>query len=89
MELSSSIDNSYGTTEACVDVCRNAYVTPTTDPSNIGYPIGTHLWVVEPGNYNQLAPVGCPGELLISGPTLARGYLNDEEKNPWSIHRWR
>lgn len=40
----------------------------------------THLWVVEPANYSRLAPVGCTGELLISGPTLARGYLNDEEK---------
>jgi amino acid adenylation domain-containing protein len=72
--------NSYGPTEACVDACRNAHITPITDPNNIGYPIGTHLWVVEPGNHSQLAPVGCPGELLISGPTLARGYLNDEEK---------
>jgi amino acid adenylation domain-containing protein len=87
--------NSYGPTEACVDACRNAHITPTTDPNNIGYPIGTHLWVVEPGNYSRLAPIGCPGELLISGPTLARGYLNDEEKTsrafidgstfPWSL----
>ena len=72
--------NSYGPTEACVDACRNTHIRPTTDPNNIGYPIGTHLWVVEPANYNQMAPIGCPGELLISGPTLARGYLNDEEK---------
>ncbi|KAL8656289.1 MAG: hypothetical protein Q9226_002718 [Calogaya cf. arnoldii] len=72
--------NSYGPTETCVDACRNAHITSNTDPSNIGYPIGTHLWVVEPDDRNRLAPVGCPGELLVSGPTLARGYLNDEEK---------
>lgn len=87
--------NSYGPTEVCVDACRNTHITPTTDPNNIGYPIGTHLWVVEPANYNQLAPIGCPGELLISGPKLARGYLNDEEQTrkafidgstfPWNL----
>ena len=71
--------NSYGPTETCVDACRNANITQSTDPSNIGHPIGTHLWVVEPSNYHQLSPVGCPGELLISGPTLAIGYLNNQE----------
>jgi acyl-coenzyme A synthetase/AMP-(fatty) acid ligase len=50
------------------------------DPNNIGFAIGTHLWVVERGNYNSLAPIGCPGELLISGPTLARGYFKDEAR---------
>ncbi|KAL8998121.1 MAG: hypothetical protein Q9169_002742 [Polycauliona sp. 2 TL-2023] len=72
--------NSYGPTETCVDACRNACITSSTDPNNIGYPIGTHLWVVEPGNRHRLAPIGCPGELLVSGPTLAQGYLNDQEK---------
>ena len=28
----------------------------------------------------QLLPVGTVGELLVEGPILARGYLNDEEK---------
>ena len=72
--------NSYGPTESCVDACRNAHISSATDPNNIGYPIGTHLWVVEPENYGKLAPIGCPGELFISGPTLARGYLDDEER---------
>ncbi|KAI4127328.1 MAG: hypothetical protein LQ338_003251 [Usnochroma carphineum] len=70
--------NSYGPTETCVDACRNAHVTANTDSSDIGHAIGTHLWVVEPGNRNRLAPIGCPGELLVSGPTLARGYLGDD-----------
>jgi non-ribosomal peptide synthetase component F len=25
-------------------------------------------------------PIGCKGELLIEGPILSRGYLNDPEK---------
>ena len=74
--------NDYGPTEACIEACMNPNVTIDDDPNNIGYADGeaTHLWVVEPTNYSRLAPVGCTGELLISGPTLARGYLNDEEK---------
>ncbi|KAL9602071.1 MAG: hypothetical protein Q9219_002067 [cf. Caloplaca sp. 3 TL-2023] len=72
--------NSYGSTETCVDACRNAHVQFDTDPSNIGFPISTHLWVVKPGNRSQLAPLRCPGELLISGPTLAQGYFNDQQK---------
>ena len=74
--------NDYGPTEACIDACMNPNVSLGDDPNNIGYGDGdaTHLWVVEPADYSKLAPVGCLGELLISGPTLARGYLNDEEK---------
>lgn len=31
-------------------------------------------------NHEQLVPVGSVGELLVEGPILARGYLNDAEK---------
>ncbi|XP_044723972.1 AMP-binding enzyme domain-containing protein [Hirsutella rhossiliensis] len=73
--------NSYGPTETCFDACRNPHVTIDGDPNNIGFAIGTHLWVVELGNYGSLAPVGSAGELLISGPTLARGYLKDQQRS--------
>ncbi|KAM0430163.1 hypothetical protein ACHAPT_006171 [Fusarium lateritium] len=72
--------NSYGPTETCVDACRNPTVTTSSDPNNIGFSIGTYLWVVNRDDYNSPAPIGCPGELLISGPTLARGYFKDEER---------
>ena len=78
--------NSYGPTETCVDASRNADIGPTTDPNNIGYPIGTHLWVTEIDSYHRLAPIGCPGELLISGPKLALGYLNDDRENTAEIY---
>ncbi|KAL8640611.1 MAG: hypothetical protein Q9228_002487 [Teloschistes exilis] len=73
------IVNSYGPTETCVDACQNSTVTSKTNPNDIGFPIGTHLWVVEPENRARLVPIGVSGELLVSGPKLARGYLNDEE----------
>ncbi len=34
----------------------------------------------EPHDHHVLSPVGLVGELLIEGPGLATGYLNDKEK---------
>lgn len=50
------------------------------DSKNIGHPAGCRYWVVQPDNHDRLVPLGCPGELLIEGPLVARGYLNDAEK---------
>lgn len=46
----------------------------------LGAPLSSCFWVVDPKDYNHLVPIGAPGELLIEGPLLARGYLNDIEK---------
>ena len=37
-------------------------------------------WIVDQSNHDRLTPIGCVGELLIEGPILARGYLNEQEK---------
>ncbi|KHO11361.1 ATP-dependent DNA helicase PIF1 [Metarhizium robertsii ARSEF 23] len=55
------------------------HVTMVTDPNNIGDPFASRAWGVDPEDYSRLAPVGCKGELLLSGPTLACRYLNDDE----------
>jgi amino acid adenylation domain-containing protein/non-ribosomal peptide synthase protein (TIGR01720 family) len=72
--------NGYGPTEASVASVLNSNVTPTTDCKDIGLPIGVRSWVVNPENHDELVPVGCPGELLLEGPTLARCYVNNTEK---------
>ncbi|EFQ92914.1 hypothetical protein PTT_09891 [Pyrenophora teres f. teres 0-1] len=36
--------------------------------------------MVDPENHERLAPLGSMGELLVEGPILARGYLNDVNK---------
>lgn len=53
--------------------------------SVLGIPLASCFWVVDPKNYNRLCPIGAPGELLIEGPLLARGYLNDEAKTQKSF----
>lgn len=37
-------------------------------------------WIVDTNNVNKLSPIGTTGELLLDGPALARGYLNDSAK---------
>ncbi|KAJ5289626.1 kinase-like protein [Penicillium atrosanguineum] len=72
--------NGYGPTEASVASVLNSHVTPDTDCKNIGLPIGVRAWLVDPENHDELVPVGCPGELLLEGPTLARCYVNNPQK---------
>lgn len=77
--------NAYGPTETCVDAAINNAVTLNTSPNNIGRVDSCPAWILQLDNDHQLASLGCVGELAISGPTLARGYLNDEEKTNTSF----
>lgn len=72
--------NGYGPTEASVAAVINSHVTSETDCKDIGLPAGVHCWISDPSDHDRLVPVGCIGELLLEGPTLARCYLNNPEK---------
>ncbi|KAJ4356118.1 uncharacterized protein N0V89_004146 [Didymosphaeria variabile] len=72
--------NGYGPCESTLYATLNPQLGKNGQPSNVGHGLHTKLWVVEPGNPDNLAPVGCSGELLLEGPLLARYYLNDAEK---------
>ncbi|KAJ5220192.1 non-ribosomal peptide synthetase [Penicillium chermesinum] len=72
--------NSVGPSECTIIAVASGPLTDPTQAANVGYPTGTRLWVTLPTDPNQLCPVGVPGELLIEGPMLSRGYLNDAEK---------
>ncbi|KAF2119371.1 hypothetical protein BDV96DRAFT_486547 [Lophiotrema nucula] len=69
----------YGPSEASINSAWKDFKSGG-EPTNIGYAIGSISWVVDPDNRNRLVPIGCKGELLIEGPILSRGYLNDPEK---------
>lgn len=72
--------NTYGPTETTV-VATVADVTdynPDSKSVPIGKPLKNCSVVVLDKNL-QLAPLGSVGELYISGPSLAEGYLNREE----------
>ncbi|KAL7780713.1 hypothetical protein CFE70_010738 [Pyrenophora teres f. teres 0-1] len=71
--------NGYGPTECCI-VCAGYTTTQAFTTGTIGRAIASVSWVVDPENHHKLAPLGSVGELLVEGPILARGYLNDAEK---------
>ncbi|CAH0037403.1 unnamed protein product [Clonostachys rhizophaga] len=64
---------------------HNNLVGENGRPFDIGIPLASALWVVNPENIKELVPVGCVGELLIQGPMLARGYINvsAEQASNW------
>lgn len=73
--------NGYGPSETCVFSVINENIRRDyTTPDMIGSAIGGACWIVDPENHSKLVPFGAVGELLIEGPTLARGYLDDPER---------
>ncbi|KAK8104886.1 uncharacterized protein PG998_011919 [Apiospora kogelbergensis] len=76
------VSNGYGPTE-CTVVC--VLEASNHKPGRIGKGVGSICWVVDPDDHHRLAPVGAPGELLIEGPCLARGYINQEDRTRGSF----
>lgn len=75
-----SFSNLYGPAECTIYSAYKGQVGKNGTISNIGYGMASSYWIVEPNNRDRLAPVGTIGELLIEGPLVARGYLNDPER---------
>ena len=70
-----SLRETYGPTECSVLATVNLDLAG--DPRNIGRESASVCWIVDAGDHNKLLPVGAIGELVIEGPILGRGYLND------------
>ena len=79
--------NGYGPSECAVIAAGNSHIIEGMDPARIGHAVGGYCWIVDPNNHNRLAPIGSVGELLVEGPILARGYLNDEQRTAESFVR--
>ncbi|EUC31159.1 hypothetical protein COCCADRAFT_6918 [Bipolaris zeicola 26-R-13] len=75
-----SVVGQYGPSEASINSAFKDFSDGRGEATNIGKAIGCVAWVVDPENRNRLMPIGCKGELLLEGPILSRGYLNDAEK---------
>jgi len=76
------IVNAYGPTEAADDVCQGVVAVPldaqcTTVP--IGVPLDNMSVMVLDAN-RQLAPIGVPGEIAVSGIGVGAGYWRQPER---------
>lgn len=86
----STMENIYGPTELTV-ACTGYRWNPETSPAECEQglvPIGTPFEGMEAlvvDEHLQEVPAGVPGELIMTGPQMARGYLDDPEKTAKSF----
>ncbi len=68
------ISNAYGATETSDDVFHLVLDTVDTDSTPTGKPIrNARVYIVDP--WDNLCPVGVPGELCVGGIAVGRGYV--------------
>jgi len=70
--------NHYGPTEITIGCCTHLLDLKTSADIPIGKPFLHGLCSLR-DRYGNPVPTGTPGELYISGPGIARGYLNQAE----------
>ncbi|KAF7169584.1 hypothetical protein CNMCM5623_002226 [Aspergillus felis] len=76
--------NAYGPAE-CSVVATVQPCARWDDPSNIGRSHSSHCWIVNPTDHHQLQALGAVGELVISGPIVGRGYLDQPEQTSFVL----
>lgn len=72
--------NCYGPAESggCI---AHMYRNSQSQPGTIGRPLPfATCWIADTSRSDRLASVGAIGELVVEGPSLARGYLKDPER---------
>lgn len=75
-----TVFNGYGPSECSIYNAITKPIENEQQAQEIGHAVGCCFWIVDSDNYNRLSPAGAPGELLIEGPHLGRGYLHETEQ---------
>jgi amino acid adenylation domain-containing protein len=83
----------YGPCECTIGCTINSSAATGRDYISIGKGNGAAIWIVNPSDHESLMPVGAVGELLVEGPIVGQGYLNDPDKTaaafiedpPWLV----
>ncbi|KAI2786901.1 hypothetical protein POX_g09297 [Penicillium oxalicum] len=79
---STKLINQYGMGEAAVCCAFNDNVhSENSSPATIGKPSSGAIWIIDPTDPEKLVPVGAIGEVVIEGPHLARGYLDQSHES--------
>lgn len=73
--------NAYGPSECTVGCTINNQVGRDGKRQvTIGKGVGAAIWIVDAADHNRLVPLGAIGELVVEGPIVGPGYLDDPEK---------
>jgi amino acid adenylation domain-containing protein len=81
------LTNGYGPTE-CSVLSSQEHDFSKIELGSIGKPTSCRYWVMNRACREKVAPVGALGELLIEGPNVGAGYLNNESETRRSfVHR--
>ncbi|KAF4463820.1 non-ribosomal peptide synthetase [Fusarium albosuccineum] len=72
--------NAYGPSECTIMSTFNDSPSSPEDATSIGFGAGLVTWIADSDNHDRLLPPGCIGELLLEGPLVGQGYLNDPTK---------
>ncbi|KFY06512.1 hypothetical protein V492_08014 [Pseudogymnoascus sp. VKM F-4246] len=70
----------YGPCECTIGCTVNSSAATGRDYVSIGPGNGAAIWITNPDDHETLMPVGAVGELLVEGPIVGQGYLNDPNK---------
>lgn len=70
----------YGPCECTIGCTINSSAATGRDYISIGRGNGAAIWIANPTDHESLMPVGAVGELLVEGPIVGQGYLNDPDK---------
>ncbi|GAP85249.1 putative lysergyl peptide synthetase [Rosellinia necatrix] len=68
--------NQYGMGEVAICCALNTKLDPVGG-AKVGRPSTGTIWLVDPSTPNKLMPIGAVGEIMVEGPHLSRGYLDD------------
>ncbi|KAG6008108.1 NRPS protein [Claviceps maximensis] len=70
----------YGLFE-CAPVATVGTICPEeADEPRIGRGVGMNTWITNLRDDEKLAPIGSIGELVLEGPLIGAGYLDDDDK---------
>ncbi|KAL2264526.1 hypothetical protein VTJ83DRAFT_7036 [Remersonia thermophila] len=75
----------YGPCECTIGCTVNSSAATGRDYISIGPGNGACIWIADPDDHDKLVPVGAVGEILVEGPIVGQGYLNDPAKTAASF----
>jgi len=77
--LRGEVYNHYGPCETTIGVTAGPVCKEESQRPAIGSPLG-HVAVAFADRFGSLLPAGIPGSLVIGGPTVAMGYVSEDDR---------